>query len=388
MLPDGITKLARTAGGFPTVRTEFRFGGHAEPLLPVRGIMLPPLQPLTLRAFHLRRAHIRRHQFHVGAQFGDHRTLPAGADGLLVRCGEIAMSAQRHSCLRNDPPSPTLMQKRRIPQPRNLKPTTANNPSIPDAVDDIIAYHDRTKHHPGRYALGPGGLDWATQPNPFRRFDGSPVLKLPLADRDDTPASGHLVRRKRCATATVHPRCVGVVLRIVHGPFRSEGDSGHELVSADEPFQRQSASDRSLCRPARVGMVAGRRGCLSLRTAGSRPGTTGAPIAGHQPDAGGFCVGLTSITWREAWKYGERAFRYCQHDVGHALAALRYAAAALGWRAELLPEWDDAQLARLLGLDRPEDFTDAERETPELLVRVMVNESGGADSVTRCRCTC
>ena len=96
---------------------------------------------------------------------------------------------------------------------------------------------------------------------------------------------------------------------------------------------------------------------------------------GARPDASGFYVGLTSITWREAWKYGERAFRYCQHDVGHALAALRYAAAALGWRAELLPEWDDAQLARLLGLDRPEDFADAERETPELLVGVKVNET-------------
>src|SRR5437660_12483691 len=33
-----------------------------------------------------------------------------------------------------------------------------------------------------------------------------------------------------------------------------------------------------------------------------------------------FLVGLSSIHWREAWKYGERAFRYCQHDVGHALA--------------------------------------------------------------------
>ena len=27
-------------------------------------------------------------------------------------------------------------------------------------------------------------------------------------------------------------------------------------------------------------------------------------------------VALTSIHWREAWKYGERAFRYCQHDLG------------------------------------------------------------------------
>lgn len=38
-----------------------------------------------------------------------------------------------------------------------------------------------------------------------------------------------------------------------------------------------------------------------------------------------FLVGLSSIHWREAWKYGERAFRYCQHDVGHHDAVhLRY----------------------------------------------------------------
>src|SRR5512140_998765 len=33
---------------------------------------------------------------------------------------------------------------------------------------DFIAYHERSKHHPERYASGPHGLDWATQPNPFR----------------------------------------------------------------------------------------------------------------------------------------------------------------------------------------------------------------------------
>jgi len=72
--------------------------------------------------------------------------------------------------------------------------------------------------------------------------------------------------------------------------------------------------------------------------------------------ADGFNLGLASITWREAWKYGERAFRYCQHDVGHALAALRFAAAALGWRVQLLPERPDAYIAQLLGLDRAADF--------------------------------
>jgi SagB-type dehydrogenase family enzyme len=50
-------------------------------------------------------------------------------------------------------------------------------------------------------------------------------------------------------------------------------------------------------------------------------------------------IALTSIHWREAWKYGERAFRYCQHDLGHAIAAIRLAAGLIGWRAELLPRW-------------------------------------------------
>jgi nitroreductase len=61
-------------------------------------------------------------------------------------------------------------------------------------------------------------------------------------------------------------------------------------------------------------------------------------------------VGLSSIHWREAWKYGERAFRYCQHDVGHAIATFAVAAAALGWRARLLESIGTETLARCLGV--------------------------------------
>lgn len=84
----------------------------------------------------------------------------------------------------------------------------------------------------------------------------------------------------------------------------------------------------------------------------------------------GFLVGLTSIHWREAWKYGERAFRYCQHDAGHAIAALRFAAALLGWRLTLLPGWADEEIAAVLGVDRDADFAGAEREEPECLAAV------------------
>jgi len=84
-------------------------------------------------------------------------------------------------------------------------------------------------------------------------------------------------------------------------------------------------------------------------------------------------VGLSSIHWREAWKYGERAFRYCQHDMGHAIAAIRYAAAALGWSATLLDNVSDPELSDLLGVSNPESFqaiAEPDREHPGAILLV------------------
>src|SRR5207244_4031477 len=52
-----------------------------------------------------------------------------------------------------------------------------------------MRYHERTKHHFNRFAPGPGGLDWANQPDPFRRYAGAPLARLPLLAPDDEPVS-------------------------------------------------------------------------------------------------------------------------------------------------------------------------------------------------------
>ncbi|MCR4299434.1 MAG: SagB/ThcOx family dehydrogenase, partial [Gallionella sp.] len=91
-------------------------------------------------------------------------------------------------------------------------------------------------------------------------------------------------------------------------------------------------------------------------------------LQGFPPNA--FFVGFTSVNWRETWKYGERAFRYCQHDVGHAIGSARIAAQTLGWRTLLLDGLADDTLAALLGADRSEDFEGAEREHPDCLAVV------------------
>ena len=45
-------------------------------------------------------------------------------------------------------------------------------------IEAILAYHQATKHRFERYANGPGRLDWATQPDPFRRYRGAALIRL------------------------------------------------------------------------------------------------------------------------------------------------------------------------------------------------------------------
>ena len=70
--------------------------------------------------------------------------------------------------------------------PSKMTPTSDVGP-LPDAVTRVRTYHQRTKHMPGRYAPGPGTMDWANQPDPFRRFPGAPLVELPLVSDDRTP---------------------------------------------------------------------------------------------------------------------------------------------------------------------------------------------------------
>jgi hypothetical protein len=44
----------------------------------------------------------------------------------------------------------------------------------------FIAYHERTKHYFHRYAASLGAMDWATQPDPFRRYPGADLVRLLL----------------------------------------------------------------------------------------------------------------------------------------------------------------------------------------------------------------
>jgi SagB-type dehydrogenase family enzyme len=232
--------------------------------------------------------------------------------------------------------------------------------NLDSTIERTLAYHERTKHHLNRYARAPGSLDWATQPDPFRTYAGAPRIELDLLADRVSSSYGDLFRPGAIPPQPIGIESIGIFFELSLGlsawkqyqgsrwALRCNPSSGNlhptegYLIVLDLPglaggVYHYVSRDHTLERRCVLGCVANAVLTESLR-----------------PDC--FLVGLSSIHWREAWKYGERAFRYCQHDVGHAIASARYAAAALGWSARLLDVPSDAHVTALLGLDRAADF--------------------------------
>jgi len=259
---------------------------------------------------------------------------------------------------------------------------------ILESLDTVYRYHERTKHRLERYARGPDYMDWDTQPDPFRRFPGAgcveldevPPGRLPAYDDVFASGNGHINPRPvdRAGISQLFYDSLALSAWKSTGRVRwslrvnpSSGD-----LHPTEGYLITGAVD-GLFPQAGVFHYASYEHALEERfllTAEEwRVLSTGLP-------AGTLLVGLTSIYWREAWKYGERAFRYCQHDVGHAIAALTIAARVLGWRCFLLERPADRALAALLGIDRQAGF---EAEHPECLLLVVAEPASGAAGIAQ-----
>lgn len=254
----------------------------------------------------------------------------------------------------------------------------------PGKLETVLRYHERTKHHFNRYARGPGVLDWANQPDPFRRYAGASLVHLPRLGPEEEPHSPAYEHLYRPAAVPSAPVTVRTLSRLF------------EYALALSAWKQAGGTRWALRINPSSGNLHPTEGYLLI---GALPGLAGAPGLYHYaprehalerrancpadwfaqltrefpPQA--FLIGLSSVHWREAWKYGERAFRYCQHDAGHAIGTLRIAAATLGWRAVVLHGLADETVEQLLGLDRAEDFAGAEREHPDLGMLVWPSDT-------------
>lgn len=241
-----------------------------------------------------------------------------------------------------------------MPDPFHDQPASGHFAS--NDMGQVLAYHERSKHHRHEYAPAPAALDWVNQPEPFRTFTGAPAIELPfLADALRTSYADLYDPAPACPRrADVNSVAVLFELALGLSAWKKSG-SVRWALRCNPSSGNLHPTEGYAALPEMPGLGGGvyhyapREHALELR----RSFTTAesAALSAALPP-GCLLVGLSSVHWREAWKYGVRAFRYCQQDAGHALASVRYAAAALGWSARLLDHAGDAAVTSWLGLDR------------------------------------
>ena len=245
-------------------------------------------------------------------------------------------------------------------------------------LETILEYHQASKHNFKAYAPSPRYLDMLIKPDPFLNYAGTQLLILDKwsegeIEAETFPAYGQAFSPEKLEPSELNKESISKLFfdsfaisackrtEFTKWPLRvnpSSGNlhptevyllSGHVKGLMDSPF---------VCHYAPLPHA------LELRAEFS-PDVWESLSSGFPK--GTFFVGLASIYWRVSWKYGLRAFRYANHDIGHAIAALTFAASGLGWKTSLLADISSEELAILLGMS---ERSGPEKEDPACLLAV------------------
>jgi len=188
-------------------------------------------------------------------------------------------------------------------------------------------------------------------PDPFRHYEGVPVIDLPADPPEpEIPALAVLAGHKGTDEST---DWVAFLSRLLF--YSASISAGKQAPSGDRYALRVNPSSGNL-HPTEFHFACP-NGIYHYRVSSHmmEQRATG--------DFGPLEFLLTTIVWREAWKYQSRAYRYCMHDLGHAWQSLSLAAAAMGCETRALGSFDDYRVAKRYGL--------AEDEWPMLLIRMQ-----------------
>lgn len=227
-------------------------------------------------------------------------------------------------------------------------------------LQTVFKYHEQTKHSPQRYARSLGYMDWSTQPNPFRNYTATDSIELPLSFNNSTPPY-HLLD-------TDLPSAPLVIESISQLLQFSLGIAAYKKSSGSSWAVRCNASSGNL-HPTETYLVlppvlkhqekttvyhyAPKNHTLEILNSFNTDFWKKLPN-------GSFLLGLSSITWRETWKYGERAFRYTQLDAGHAWQAIVVSAKLLGWKVTRLDSISNNDINTIFGLNQQDRFFEKE----------------------------
>jgi SagB-type dehydrogenase family enzyme len=209
-------------------------------------------------------------------------------------------------------------------------------------------YHELTKHTVETLRRTQHYLDWANMPNPFRHYDGVPIFDLP-ADPPPPQTSALEVLDGKIGNTSA-PDGAKFLSQLM---FYSASISASKRVpSTGYTYALRVNPSSGNLHPTEFhfctqGLVDWPEGLYHYRPSShvaeqrAMGDFGGKLVEGSVP----LVFVLTSIAWREAWKYQNRAYRYCLHDVGHAWQALTLAARSIGCESFALGQFLDDRIA-------------------------------------------
>jgi len=246
-----------------------------------------------------------------------------------------------------------------------------------ETFDQIADYHQATKHRFEAMARGPAQMDWFIVPNPFRRYEGAPLIELKRDEitlsEDRRPFYDEALFEGKVPPSPLNIESVSQLFfdSLAVSAWRRAGEKPWALRVNPSSGNLHPTEGYLITGPVEglsespmVCHYAPREHGLEVRA--EFPQEIWQDLALDLP-ASSLLIGFASIPWRESWKYGERAFRYLHLNVGHALGAVSAASAALGWKASLLDDISTEELSALFGIKDPGS---AEPEFPDCLVAV------------------
>jgi SagB-type dehydrogenase family enzyme len=247
-----------------------------------------------------------------------------------------------------------------------------------EKFNEIINYHEASKHHYDRYARSPGYMDWKNQPNPFRTYVGSPVHPLKLLKQDPAIAYLDLYDRKNNPQQPFTIETIAGFLELSLGLSAWKAAAGSRWSLRVNPSSGNlHPTEAHLILPPMKPINSGVYHYNALGHLLEKRADIPAPLWQHivaHFGTEGFLIGISSIFWRESWKYGERAFRYCNHDAGHALACASFSANLYGWKVTYLSCLSDEEIEAVLGFDQIR-FRKLEEEHTDFLCFVHPHKS-------------
>ena len=99
------------------------------------------------------------------------------------------------------------------------------------ALQEVLEYHEITKHHFQGHARGPGYLDWASQPNAFRRYQETRFVSLEHVPATNEPLYDDAFVQGRIPPAPVTLRTVSQLFydSLAVSAWKSTGETSWAL---------------------------------------------------------------------------------------------------------------------------------------------------------------